>query len=274
MFKIESSKITWIAMTLAVFVAFVIACGTETIVEVPVVKEVQVDRIVEKEVIRTVEVIKEVPVDKIVTVNQDVIVEVEKRVEVIVEVPVEVPVIVRETIEVPVEVLVQAPAKVSPAGPNVYTMGIFEEPITRNFWSYFGGPGSSVWTGYVLEGVSTSMYDYSDQRFDWIPELADGFPTALVNETVDGKEFWTTTVNLKAGAQWSDGVEITADDIAFVVDTVLDLELTGLWQQSIDPGFVDHVEAIDSKTAKIFFHAQDADGNPQKPGLGFMPILP
>ncbi|MDP6453151.1 MAG: ABC transporter substrate-binding protein [SAR202 cluster bacterium] len=249
------TKRSIITLAIASLVALAIACGTETIVEVPVVKEVEVpvETIVEKEVI------KEVPVDKIV--------EVEK--------------IVTETIEVPVEVIVEAPAKVTPAGPNIYTMGIFEEPVTRNFWSYFGGPGSTVWTGYVLEGNATTLYDYSDQRFDWIPELADGFPTALTAETVGEKEFWTTTVNLKDGAKWSDGVEITADDMAFVVDTVLDMELTGGWQQSIDPGFVDHIEAVDSKTAKIFFNAQDAEGNPQKPGLsvwqfglGFMPILP
>ncbi|MDP6715402.1 MAG: ABC transporter substrate-binding protein [SAR202 cluster bacterium] len=258
------TKRSIITLAIASLVALAIACGTETIVEVPVVKEVEVpvETIVEKEVI------KEVPVDKIVEVEKTVVetVEVEKEIvrEVVKEVPVdkivEVEKIVTETIEVPVEVIVEAPAKVTPAGPNIYTMGIFEEPVTRNFWSYFGGPGSTVWTGYVLEGNATTLYDYSDQRFDWIPELADGFPTALTAETVGEKEFWTTTVNLKDGAKWSDGVEITADDMAFVVDTVLDMELTGGWQQSIDPGFVDHIEAVDSKTAKIFFNAQDAEG--------------
>jgi len=85
------------------------------------------------------------------------------------------------------------------AGPRIFKMGIFEEPITRNFWNYYGGPGGSVWTQYALDGVATSLYTYSDQRFDWVPLLADGFPSAIVKEEVGGDEFWTTSVSLRAG---------------------------------------------------------------------------
>ncbi len=166
------------------------------------------------------------------------------------------------------------------AGPAIYTMGIFEEPITRNFWNYYGGPGGSVWTQYVLVGHTGALYGYSAQRFDWVPGLAADFPTPLAKETVDGTEYWTATVPMKTGVMWSDGEELDADDFVFTVNTVLDMGLGSNWASVVDPAFLDHVEATDSHTIKVFFKATDSEGNEQTPGLsvwqfglGFMPIL-
>ena len=201
-----------------------------------------------------------------------------------VEVPVERTVIVEVPVETikTVEVLVTpVPETASPTGPSVYKMGIFQEPNTRNYWNYYGGPGGSVWTGYVLDGVETTLYGYSDQRFDWIPILADGFPTELTRETVNGKDYLTSEISLKRGAKWSDGVDITADDFVFVVNTVMDLELGGNFASKVNPDFLSHVEALDSRTLKVFFKTKDEEGNPISPGisvwqfgLAFTPILP
>ena len=148
----------------------------------------------------------------------------ERTVVVTVVVPEDRTVIVEKIVEVTVT---PVPETTASTGPSVYRMGIFQEPNTRNYWNYFGGPGGSVWTGYVLDGVATTLYDYSDQRFDWVPVLADGFPTALTQETMNGKKYLTSEVSLKKGAKWSDGVDVTADDFVFVVDTVMALELGG-----------------------------------------------
>ena len=163
------------------------------------------------------------------------------------------------------------------AGPPIYQMGIFEEPISRN---YYGGPAGSVWTQYVLDGHSGSMYGYSDQRFDWVPGLAADFPTELKKETVGDGEFWTAEVPLKTGVMWSDGHELDASDFVFTVNTVLDMQLSSNWASVVDAAFLDHVEALDSHKLKVFFKTADADGNPQTPGLsvwqfglGFMPVL-
>ncbi len=170
---------------------------------------------------------------------------------------------------------------VTAAGPPVYQMGLFAEPITRNYWNYVGGPGGSVWTGYVLAGYASSLYGYSDQRFDWVPVVAADFPTDLKKETIDGTEFWTTEVPLKAGIQWSDGEELTAEDFVFTVNTVLDMELGAGWAEAVDSAFVERVEVLDSYRLKVIFKATDDEGNPQTPGLSvwqfglaFMPIMP
>ncbi len=215
------------------------------------------------------------PVEKIVTVT----VEVEK----IVEVPVEVEKVVEVERIVQATPTAAAEAAETPAatGPAIYKMGLFEDPISRNMWNYLGGPAGSVWTGYVISGYSTQLYGYSAQRFDWVPVAADGFPTPLAKETIDGTDFWTTEVSLKSGVAWSDGEELTADDFVFTVNTVMDLQLGSNWAQLVHAAFVNRVEALDSHRLKIFFKSTDADGNPQTPGLSvwqfglaFMPILP
>ena len=221
----------------------------------------------------TITVIKEVPVEK------EVIREVEKEVikEVVKEVPVE------KIVEKIVEVVKEAPPTPEPEttmGPPIYQMGIFEEPISRNFWNYYGGPAGSVWTGYVLNGHSGSMYGYSDQRFDWVPGLAADFPTDLKKETVSDGEFWTAEVPLRTGVMWSDGHELDTGDFVFTVNTVFDLQLSSNWAAVVDKAFLERVEAIDSHTLKVYFKTTDAEGNPQTPGLsvwqfglGFMPVM-
>ena len=221
----------------------------------------------------TITVIKEVPVEK------EVIKEVEKEVikEVVKEVPVE------KIVEKIVEVVKEAPPTPEPEttmGPPIYQMGIFEEPISRNFWNYYGGPAGSVWTGYVLNGHSGSMYGYSDQRFDWVPGLAADLPTDLKKETVSDGEFWTAEVPLRTGVMWSDGHELDTGDFVFTVNTVFDLQLSSNWAAVVDKAFLERVEAIDSHTLKVYFKTTDAEGNPQTPGLsvwqfglGFMPVM-
>ncbi len=198
-----------------------------------------------------------------------------------VQVPVERTVVVERMVQVLVTPTSVPPTPTPVPAPRVYKLGIYAEPNTRNFWNYMGGPGASVWTGFVLDGVATTLYTYSDQRFDWVPLLADGFPTPLARETVGDKTYWTSTVKLKKGATWSDGVEITADDFVFVVDTVLEFQLGSNWANSVNPDYVDHVDALDSHTLKVFFKSTDSEGNPITPGLSvwqfglaFMPILP
>ena len=289
----RTTRLTTAILVLVVFLLGVgVACSDdsepETIIkEVPVEVIKEVTKEVPVEVVKVTEVTKEVPVEVI----KEVPVEVVKVTEVTKEVPVEV--LKEVTREVPVEVIKEvvktvevvkepapAPEPVVAAGPAIYQMGIFEEPISRNFWNYYGGPAGSVWTKYVLAGISGSLYGYSDQRFDWIPSLADDLPTPLVKESVGGEEFWTAEVPLKTGVMWSDGEELDTNDFVFTVNTVLDMQLGSNWASAVHPAFLDRVEALDSHLLKVFFKTVDADGSPQTPGLsvwqfglGFMPVL-
>jgi len=145
--------------------------------------------VIEKEVPVEVEVIKEIVVEKEVPVEVEKEVIVEKKV-------VETVVVEKEVIK---EVVVEpTPEPEKEAEIGVYKIALFEDPLSLNFWNYLG-PGSSVWTAYVLTGYSASLFTLSDQRFDFVPSLAKD----LVDPVQEG-DVWTITVEMVEDAEWSD----------------------------------------------------------------------
>ncbi len=222
-----ANKLT-IVLASVIFVTFAAGCTRE------VIKEVPVETIVEKEVIK----------------------------EVFIEKPAEQKEAGRtaETAET-----------TESTGPKIYKLGIFEDLTTTNYWAYLG-PDTTIWNSYVLSGGKPALYSLSDQRFDWIPSAATDFPTPVVEETSGGTTLWTTEVVLKKGMKWSDGNDVTAEDFIFTAHTVRDLELSGNWSSSVDTEFFDHAEALDPYKLKIYFKQKPGLARWQF-GLAFMPIL-
>ena len=222
-----ANKLT-IVLASVIFVTFAAGCTRE------VIKEVPVETIVEKEVIK----------------------------EVFIEKPAEQKEACRtaETAET-----------TESTGPKIYKLGIFEDLTTTNYWAYLG-PDTTIWNSYVLSGGKPALYSLSDQRFDWIPSAATDFPTPVVEETAGGTTLWTTEVVLKKGMKWSDGNDVTAEDFIFTAHTVRDLELSGNWSSSVDTEFFDHAEALDPYKLKIYFKQKPGLARWQF-GLAFMPIL-
>lgn len=245
---------------------------------------------------RQVEVVREVPVE----VERQVTVEVEREVPVEVERAVMVEVVATPTpgpapqVELPRQPQAQPAAGTAPAQPaptqvppppplptiaavpddveRIYKIGISEDLTTTNYWAYLG-PDGTIWNLYVLSGSKPSLYTYTSQSFDWVPSLASDFPTALLEETVDGETLWTTEVPLKQGVMWSDGTEVTAEDFAFTANTANELMLTGNWPGIVDPEYYHHSEALDPYRLKIYFRQKPGLARWQF-GLAFMPIFP
>ena len=71
--------------------------------------------------------------------------------------------------------------------------------------------------------------------------MASDFPTELVKESIGGAEFWTAEVPMKEGIQWSDGEPVTADDVVFTVNTVLEMQLGSGWANAVDSAFVNRM---------------------------------
>ena len=233
-------------LALVTLLVVLLGCTREVVVEVPVE--------VEREI--PVEVEKEVPVE----VEREVLVEVEREVMV-------------EVVATPTPAPTQAMEEVTLSDEDkVYKVGISEDLTTTNFWAYLG-PDGTIWNLYVLGGSKPILYTYTSQRFDWVPSLASDFPTALLEETVDGETFWTTEVPLKQGVMWSDGNEVTAEDFAFTANTANELMLTGNWPSIVDPEYYHHAEALDPYRLKIFFQKKPGLARWQF-GLAFMPIFP
>ncbi|MFQ5878709.1 MAG: ABC transporter substrate-binding protein [Dehalococcoidia bacterium] len=167
-----------------------------------------------------------------------------------------------------------AATPVAPAVPAVqgtFKTGILEDLSTTNIWNMLG-PEATAWNLYVLLEHYPTLYEYSDQRFDWVPSLADGFPSALRQETVDGETFWTAAVKLKQGFKWSDGKDVTAEDAAFTFNTAAQLRLPGNWASYVDPTVFNHAEALDPLMLKLFFKEKPGLSRFQF-GVGFAPIV-
>jgi ABC-type transport system substrate-binding protein len=130
-----------------------------------------------------------------------------------------------------------------------YQLGIFEDLTAINFWDYLG-PSTSTWDGYVLGPQAISMMGLADKTFALVPLAAAELPERPLEQ--EG-EFYVSEVPLKEGITWSDGTPVTANDVAFTINTSLELQLTGNWASFIDSEFVDRAEAVDDYTVKYYY---------------------
>lgn len=135
--------------------------------------------------------------------------------------------------------------------PKVFRIGMVNEPTTTNIWNVLG-PQATSWNLYTQLNQYPYLYGFSPQRLDWVPAWAEDFPSTFVQEG----DLWTVTAKMKRGPQWSDGAAVTAADVAFTVNTALDLKLPGNWATVIDPSLIDRAEAVDERTVKYYFTKQ------------------
>ncbi len=118
-----------------------------------------------------------------------------------------------------------------------------------NPWYLFDITGSSYWNYVITSAFYPTIYTVSDQRWDWVPSIADGVPGPIVQEG----EFYIGTAKLKAGLKWSDGSPLTARDVAFTANTALTFALSGNWPGYYNPAVLDRVEAVDDLTMKYYY---------------------
>jgi len=191
------------------------------------------------------EVVKTVVVEKVVTEM------VEKVVTEVVEVQ-GTPQVIEKVIEVTPtpEPTQPPPGAASPADrADVIRMALLSDIDGLNPWYYNDTTGSSYWNAIILQYAYPVLYTTSDQRWDWVPFIADGLPETPVQEG----DFYIGTVKLKKDLKWNDGSPVTARDVAFTVNTALTFSLAGNWVGWYNPAVLDHVEAADDLTVKFYF---------------------
>lgn len=152
---------------------------------------------------------------------------------------------------------------------DAYRIALFEDPVSLNYWNYLG-PGSSVWTSYVVAGQNPSLFTLSDVRFDWVPSLATGIPEIVDN----GDGTFTITVEMVQDAVWSDGNPITANDVVFTHNACKDLQLTQNWPNSCKPNDADiQAVALDDFTVEYTFLDQAPSLATWQAGISLAPIM-
>jgi peptide/nickel transport system substrate-binding protein len=104
----------------------------------------------------------------------------------------------------------------------------------------------------VMELVMLGMADM-DPEGKIFPELAAELPTVENGGVVVDQEAGTMAVTwkMRQDVKWADGVPLTADDVIFTYEAIVDPE-TGGWVPGID--YVDSVEKVDDYTFTVNFN--------------------
>ncbi len=147
-------------------------------------------------------------------------------------------------------------------------VAVVGEPVTENPWE--GASLTDPTTRYV-QPDPVSLYSLVGPTYTLAPFVAGGGdPPAPV---ADGDQ-WTVTVTLDPAARWSDGLLVTATDVAFTFETVRRFSLGGayasMWPRpgggsgiaegGAGAAGVVAVEAVDPATVRIVFDARPDPG--------------
>ncbi len=141
---------------------------------------------------------------------------------------------------------------------DVLTIAVHEDMKgATNFIASNNGQNNTVWNRYVLGGSHMSLYGLTPVSNQPFPLLAADFASPFEQEG----DFFTSTVELLQGVQWTDGTEVTADDVAFSYNNMvrpveatgrpLAQELGGSFSQQIDAAFLERVDVVDDHTVKF-----------------------
>jgi peptide/nickel transport system substrate-binding protein len=128
------------------------------------------------------------------------------------------------------------------------TIVIAEDPPTFN--ASINQNGFDV---LVMELAMLGLADL-DETGNPFAELAAELPSVENGDVVIDEENGTMDVTwkLRQDIQWADGTPVTANDVVFTYEAVVDPE-TGYWIPGID--YVDSVEKVDDHTAVVHYNA-------------------
>jgi len=97
---------------------------------------------------------------------------------------------------------------------NYIKIGLLEEPKTLNIWL-----ATDAWSSKVLSQIYQPLYIREPENLDLTPWLA------AENPVYDAKAL-TYTVKIRP-AKWSDGSELTSEDVAFTGHLIKILKVPG-----------------------------------------------
>ncbi len=140
----------------------------------------------------------------------------------------------------------EEPVAVEPAALTSVTIMIPDNPVAFN--------GINTDTGYeqaLGELVMLSLAEI-DPEGNVYPELAAEIPTIENGGVVVDEDAWTMTATwkLREDVYWADGEQVTADDVVFTWNAMVDADA---WYAPMD--YTESVEKVDDFTVFIEFNA-------------------
>lgn len=141
--------------------------------------------------------------------------------------------------------LIASPLQGKPAlaaDAKTLTVAFSQEPDSLN--EYYTNMAFAIWAAYLAQA---NLWDYDD-KLQPVPVLVSEIPTtANGGLSQDGK---TTTLKLKKGLKWSDGQPLTADDVVFTYQMIMD-KANKFSRGSLIRDLLNTVEKVDDLTVKV-----------------------
>jgi peptide/nickel transport system substrate-binding protein len=110
---------------------------------------------------------------------------------------------------------------------------------------------SQTFQAFIMLYPQLVQYDYKDGKYEIVGDLADSWDTSA-----DGKDW---TFHLKSGTKWSDGQPLTAEDVAWTVNTTVKFAAGPTAVQAPSVNHVKNAEALDPTT--VVLHYDSPVGN-------------
>ena len=146
--------------------------------------------------------------------------------------------------------------------------GINTEITTDNWWASLD-THQSVTNDAFLGNGKTSLFTTSLPGFVIVP-AAGG--TDVPEKAVQEEGVWVVEQPIREGMKWSDGMPITANDLAFYFETVREFDLGSRHSETF-PSEVLSVSAVDPSTVRIEF-ASDPGLTVWETGVALAPFVP
>src|SRR5262249_54005090 len=121
---------------------------------------------------------------------------------------------------------------------GTFLLSTGSDPITLNPWAAVDGPSRDV-LRYILEPLGALDDDGESLR----PLLAEGWTVSK-----DGKVF---TFKLRPSLKWTDGQPITAEDVKFSYDAILDPKFGAVAERTAFES-IQGIKILDSRTVQFY----------------------
>jgi len=165
--------------------------------------------------------------------------------------------VIQPTLTQPETEIAESPPKPTKENPAEIRYAILAPTSSVNIWSLFDEKGAS-YENYAVQGeYYPRLYRLLPPNNDLTPLLADGFPSPITQEG----GFFTSTLSLRPNLKWDNGSPLTAEDIAFTINTALRFELGLNWADFYNKEKLNHVKALDEQTLKYYFSSPPSVGD-------------
>lgn len=135
-----------------------------------------------------------------------------------------------------------------PHSPEI-RFALIGDVTNANVWALFDSKGYSYNNYAVRSEYWPRLYRLSIPGRQFEAVAANAMPSPVQAEG----NYYTAVVTLRSDLNWTDGSPLTADDVAFTVNTAMSFQLGFDWHDYYNPDWLDHVEAIDAHTVKFYF---------------------